>query len=86
MSKKTKMLVSILTNYPFFTKKPFGGFFGVSLFSRNFFGIDFSTYDTFDITILKSEKYRQVYVGVVLFFWSAGLNISWKIGGDFNDW
>jgi hypothetical protein len=85
MSKnKTKMLVSILTSKPYF--RGYTGFYGITLFSKSFLGVDFGTYDTFDITILKSEKYRQVYVGVVLFFFSVGLNLAWRLEGDFNDW
>ncbi len=80
----TKISAHILTSRPHLKK--FSGFWGITLANKDFLGVDFDTFDSFDITILKSEKYRQVYVGVVLFFWSVGVNISWRIEGDFNDW
>lgn len=63
-----------------------GGFFGLTLFNRDFLGMYFSTFDSFDITILKSVKYRQIYVGTVICFMSFGVNISWPINGTFEEW
>ena len=82
--KKTKILVNILTSKPYLRK--FKGFYGITFGNNDFLGVDFDCFDSFDITILKSEKYRQVYVGVVVFFFSFGVNLAWKIAGDFNDW
>lgn len=63
-----------------------GGFFGLTLFNRDFLGLYVSTFDSFDITILKSVKYRQIYAGIVICFMSFGVNISWPIKNTLEEW
>lgn len=85
MNKPTKMLVSILTEKPIFSKVSRGGFFGITLFDQEFLGIYLNTYTALEISV-NPVRYRQVYIGGYFFFYGVGLSISYDIGKVDSAW